>query len=74
MKRLWLLNDLYVQPVYRGKRVSVALIDQAKEVSRNSNAVGLILETAKSNFIGNSLYPRADFVLDEAHNYYSWSG
>lgn len=73
MKRLWLLNDLYVQPLYRGQRVSVALIDEAKKLSRNSNAAGLMLETAKSNLIGNSLYLRTGFVLDEEHNYYSWS-
>ncbi len=73
MKRLWLLNDLYVQPGYRGKKVSVALIEKAKEVSRNSKAAGLMLETAKSNLIGNSLYVATDFVLDEEHNYYSWS-
>ena len=73
MKRLWLLNDLYVQPLYRGQHVSVALIEKAKEVSRSSNAAGLMLETAKSNIIGNNLYPSTDFVLDEEHNYYSWS-
>jgi hypothetical protein len=30
------------------------------------------LETAKSNTIGNNLYPRTSFFLDEDHNYYSW--
>ena len=30
MQRLWLLNDLYVNPDFRGKGASIALIDRAK--------------------------------------------
>lgn len=74
MKRLWLLNDLYVHPNYRGQNISILLLDKAKELSQNTNAVGLILETEKSNLIGNNLYPRAGFVIDQDHNYYSWEG
>ena len=72
MKRLWLLNDLFVDPNYRGKGISVALIDKAKELARQTGACGLTLETAKTNKIGNSLYPKVGFGLDEDHNYYSW--
>jgi GNAT superfamily N-acetyltransferase len=31
MKRLWLLNDLFVSPGSRGRGISIALIDRAKE-------------------------------------------
>lgn len=72
MKKLWLLNDLFVDPSHRGKSISVELIECAKELSKDTNAAGLILETSKSNIIGNKLYPRTGFVLDEEHNYYSW--
>ena len=72
MKRLWLLNDLFVDPDHRGKEISVALIDRAKELAKQTGACGLMLETAKANEIGNNLYPRAGFVLDQEHNYYSW--
>jgi ribosomal protein S18 acetylase RimI-like enzyme len=73
MKRLWLLNDLYVHPSFRGQRVSVKLIDRAKQHTHETQAAALLLETAKSNTIGNNLYHRTDFVLDNDHNYYSWS-
>lgn len=73
MKRLWLLNDLYVHPSFRGLKVSVKLIDRAKQLTRETHAAALLLETAKSNAIGNNLYNRTDFVLDTDHNYYSWS-
>jgi ribosomal protein S18 acetylase RimI-like enzyme len=74
MKKLWLLNDLYVNPAFRGLKASVMLIDHAKALASETNAAGLLLETAKSNTIGNNLYLKTDFVLDTDHNYYSWSG
>ncbi len=72
MKRLWLLNDLYVNAAYRGQGISVKLIDKAKELAHETKAAGLMLETAKNNLIGNKLYPRTGFELDADHNYYSW--
>ena len=72
MKRLWLLNDLFVDANHRGKGISVALIEKAKDFCKETKGCGLILETAKTNKIGNSLYPRAGFTLDSDHNYYGW--
>lgn len=72
MKRLWLLNDLYVNPNYRGQNISVELINQAKELVNETDACGLILETDKPNVVGNKLYPRTGFILEEEHNYYYW--
>ena len=71
--RLWLLNDLYVIPEYRGQGVSLQLINRAKELARTTNAVGIMLETEKSNKIGNRLYPKTDFELEEDMNNYFWS-
>jgi GNAT superfamily N-acetyltransferase len=72
MKRLWLLNDLFVAENQRGKGFSVALIERAKELCVETNACGLMLETAKTNTVGNNLYPKTGFSLDKDHNYYSW--
>lgn len=72
MKRLWLLNDLFVDDLYRGRGVSVLLINKAKKMCEETNACGLVLETSKTNSIGNRLYPKMDFILDTEHNYYSW--
>ncbi len=72
MKRLWLLNDLFVDQDHRGKGISKQLIEAAKNLCNQSNACGLILETAKSNILGNELYPKVGFSLDSEHNYYSW--
>jgi GNAT superfamily N-acetyltransferase len=73
MKKLWLLNDLYVNEKYRGQGISVLLIDEAKTLCRTSGACGMYLETAKSNDIGNKLYPKTGFELNDAHNFYEWN-
>jgi GNAT superfamily N-acetyltransferase len=72
MQRLWLLNDLFVTKDYRGKGVAKKLIETSKELCKQTNACGLILETANTNNIGNELYPKVGFSLDMEHNYYSW--
>lgn len=71
MKRLWLLNDLYVDTDHRGKGYAAMLLDRAKQLCIETNAAGLILETAKDN-VANNLYINQDFIRDDEHNYYSW--
>jgi GNAT superfamily N-acetyltransferase len=73
MKKLWLLNDLFVQEEYRGKGYSLALIEKSKKLCEETGACGLMLETHKENIIGNKLYERTGFSLDAEHNYYSWN-
>lgn len=72
MCRIWLLNDLFVLPEHRGRGLSKELIEAAKEHSRKTGAAGLLLETEKSNSIGNTLYPSVGFVLNNETNFYWW--
>lgn len=72
LQKQWLLSDLFVHPDHRGKGISVALIDRCKQWSRETGACGLMLETEKTNGIGNNLYPRCGFEYDGLHNYYHW--
>jgi GNAT superfamily N-acetyltransferase len=72
MQRLWLLNDLFVEKDHRGRGISKQLIEASKNLCKQTNACGLMLETAKSNIVGNQLYPKVGFSLDSEHNYYSW--
>ena len=72
MQKLWLLNDLFVEKEHRGHGISKQLIDICKELCKQTNACGMILETAKTNIVGNELYPKVGFNLDNEHNYYSW--
>jgi len=73
MKRYWLLNDLFVNEYYRGNGFSKALIEEAKDLARSTNACGILLETGKSNDIGNKLYPSCGFELYDEVNFYEWT-
>ena len=73
MKKLWLLNDLYVNLKYRGKGISIKLIERAKKLVADSSACSMFLETEKSNLIGNSLYTKTGFKPNEGSNFYEWN-
>ena len=71
LTRMWILNDLYVDPNYRGQGISKQLIEKAKDLCRATDACGLMLETEANNTIGNNLYIRTGFEL-EKNNFYFW--
>ncbi|MCS3531894.1 GNAT family N-acetyltransferase [Chryseobacterium sp. JUb7] len=73
MKRYWLLNDLYVSENHRGKGFSKELIEEAKELAKSTDACGVLLETGKSNDIGNKLYPACGFEIYDEVNFYEWT-
>ncbi len=72
MEKLWLLNDLFVNPEYRNIGISIGLINKAKELVEKSNACGMFLETEKSNLVGNNLYHKTGFELNQGSNFYEW--
>jgi GNAT superfamily N-acetyltransferase len=72
LRRLWILNDLFVKPSERGKGHSKLLIGRAKMLCKETYAAGLLLETETTNVIGNQLYPAEGFEL-EKNNFYFWT-
>jgi GNAT superfamily N-acetyltransferase len=72
MKKLWLLNDLFVHEKFRGQGFSIALIERAQALCRESRSCRFMLETAKSNAIGNKLYQKMGLALDTEHHVYNW--
>lgn len=72
MQRIWLLNDLFVVPQYRGKKISKALIKAAQSHCQATQSHGISLETEKSNRPGNALYPKMGFQKDLDHHFYYW--
>ena len=73
LDKILILNDLFVDVAFRGNGISQLLIDRCKLFAQDFNALELVLETQKSNVIGNQLYPKVGFELDTEHNYYSWT-
>ena len=72
VSKYWLLNDLFVDIEKRGKGYSKLLIDRSKELVIESKACGMMLETEKSNDIGNMLYPSTGFKKNKLSNFYEW--
>ena len=72
LKRLQLLNDLFVSPDHRGKGISVQLIERTQQLAKETGAHALMLETGKDNVIGNNLYPKTGFKLYDDVNFYEW--
>ena len=70
--KYWLLNDLFVDANERGKGYSKHLIKKAKDLVKDTSACGMMLETDKTNNIGNNLYPSQGFKKNIASNFYEW--
>lgn len=71
MKRLWILNDLFVIADRRGQRIGEQLIKRAAEFARSFGATKLELATQTTNVSGQKLYERVGFVRDtEFYTYY----
>jgi ribosomal protein S18 acetylase RimI-like enzyme len=64
MKRLWILNDLYVAPDARRHGVAKALMERARQFAVDTKADGLCLETAVDNLPGQRLYESLGWERD----------
>ncbi|MBS1511859.1 MAG: GNAT family N-acetyltransferase [Bacteroidetes bacterium] len=58
MHRAWLLNDLYVNEAERGKGIASALLEQAKEWGKLTNAKWLLLQTGADNTTAQAVYEK----------------
>jgi GNAT superfamily N-acetyltransferase len=65
MQRLWLLNDLLVEPSARRQGVGQALMKRSEEFARETGSRGLFLRTAADNLPAQRLYERCGWVRDQ---------
>ncbi|MNH87128.1 TDP-fucosamine acetyltransferase [compost metagenome] len=70
MRRLLLLNDLYVDEAYRKQGIGQLLLDTAKGYAEKVRAKGLQLSTAVTNSSAQSLYERNGYVRDNEFYHY----
>ncbi len=66
----YILDDVYVTPVYRRQGSAIQLIDTAILFARHENALRISLETQKNNIESMRLYQKMGFVLDEEFQIY----
>lgn len=64
MKRIWLLNDIFVEPSVRKTGVGAALMKRVEAFGRETGAGRLDLFTAQDNRTAQSVYERAGWVRD----------
>lgn len=65
MKKAWILNDLYVDSLFRRQGVAEYLMTQAIQLANTTDAKFLMLETCVSNTSAQSLYKKMGFAEDE---------
>lgn len=73
MRRLWILNDLFVAPDARKMGVGMALMKAATAFAKSHGAVGLELATAKNNSPAKSVYESLGWVQDVEFDHYSFT-
>jgi GNAT superfamily N-acetyltransferase len=71
MKRLYILNDLFVSEEVRGQGIGEALMGHAKKFAIANECRGLTLETAKDN-PARKLYERLGWKRDSDVVHYTW--
>ena len=69
MKRIWILNDLFVAAEYRQKGIAHALINKVIEYSKETGRSKVVLSTAYSNINAQKLYEKIGFEKEEFFNY-----
>lgn len=70
MKKLWLLNDLFVDNKYRKLGLAKQLMDMAKQHAVKSQSQGLKLATQVENLAAKSLYEKLGYKKVTAFDHY----
>ncbi|MCT2196458.1 GNAT family N-acetyltransferase [Paenibacillus phoenicis] len=70
MKRVWILNDLYVREEYRNQGAAKLLLEAAKSHAQRTDAKGLELSTAITNVRAQRLYETSGYDRDTEFYHY----
>jgi Acetyltransferases len=70
MKRIWILNDLFVTAKHRKRGAAQSLLQAAKEYAVRTKSKGLELATAPDNERAKRLYINSGYKKDEEFYHY----
>ena len=70
LRRLWVLNDLFVAPNGRRGGVGRGLLERARAWAVETGAKGLVLSTAVTNKTAQSLYESCGWLRDDEFQHY----
>lgn len=71
MKRVWILNDLFVDENFRGSGIATSLMSAAEKFARETGAIRVILATQISNVAAQSLYESRGYTKDKEFYHYA---
>ena len=72
MRRIWILNDLFVTESARHMGVATSLMEEAKRFAFETHAARLALATATDNEPAQALYESTGWVRDKAFIHYTY--
>lgn len=70
MRRLWILNDLYVIPTARQQGIGRSLLERARHFGQSTGAVALSLATEITNESAQALYRSVGYEQDTRFLYF----
>jgi GNAT superfamily N-acetyltransferase len=71
LKPLWILSDLYVLPEARRRGVGQQLLQRARTLAEQTQAKGLMLQTAIDNHQAQSLYASQGWLREDHYLTYN---
>jgi ribosomal protein S18 acetylase RimI-like enzyme len=69
LKKIWILNDLFVSGEHRQKGIAQALITHVTAYSKTTGRKKVVLSTAYDNFNAQKLYEKLGFAREDFYNY-----
>lgn len=70
LSSVWLLNDLFVDPNYRGQKIADELMQVAEKAAKEAGASRIWLRTAHTNLPAQALYEGRGWAQDEVFRRY----
>jgi ribosomal protein S18 acetylase RimI-like enzyme len=71
MRKIWILNDLFVSTGFRRKNVTRNLMEAAKKYAKEIGALRIDLATQISNIFAQNLYESMGYIKNESFFHYS---
>lgn len=71
MKKIYVLNDLFIDEKFRSLGIGRSLIQHVKQFAQQNNINTIVLETASDNYTAKSLYESLDFCKETGMDVYS---
>ncbi|WP_299411268.1 GNAT family N-acetyltransferase [Acaryochloris sp. IP29b_bin.148] len=71
MRRVWILNDLFVLSSYRRQGIATQLMQVAADYARETGAIRLVLATQKNNMAAQALYQSLGYQPDLTFDHFA---